>query len=180
MGLVAAWCEFAQTIFFYPALLAYVADTLAYPFDPGLAANGVYTAVVIVILFWGGVLLCSLGPALLPEGQPPGHRGAHHRHGGRHDHPHRRAVRVHPKRLARLLDLHRARHAGVPDHVRADVHRRAQAAPFGAATPGRLPSPGPGLLCLLCLLGTVSSVAALVIGFVPPAQFSHLNPVKYT
>ena len=35
-------------------------------------------------------------------------------------------------------------------------------------------------LGLLCLLGTVSSVAALVIGFVPPAQFSHLNPLKYT
>ena len=39
MGLLAVWCEFAQTIFFYPALLAYVADTLAYPFDPGLAAT---------------------------------------------------------------------------------------------------------------------------------------------
>jgi amino acid transporter len=65
MGLLAVWCEFAQTIFFYPALLAYVADTLAYPFDPGLAANGVYTAVVIIVLFWGGVLLCSLGPALV-------------------------------------------------------------------------------------------------------------------
>ena len=65
MGLLAVWCEFAQTIFLYPALLAYVADTLAYPFDPGLAANGVYTAVVIIVLFWGGVLLCSLGPALV-------------------------------------------------------------------------------------------------------------------
>jgi len=65
MGLLAVWCEFAQTIFFYPALLAYVADTLAYPFDPGLAANGVYTAVVIIVLFWGGVLLCSLGPVLV-------------------------------------------------------------------------------------------------------------------
>ena len=61
MGLLAVWCEFAQTIFFYPALLAYVADTLAYPFDPGLASNGVYTAVVIMVLFWGGVLLCSFG-----------------------------------------------------------------------------------------------------------------------
>ena len=30
------------------------------------------------------------------------------------------------------------------------------------------------------MLGTVSSVAALVIGFIPPAQFSHLNPLKYT
>jgi len=67
MGLLAVWCEFAQTIFFYPALLAYVADTLAYPFDPGLASNGVYTAVVIIGLFWGGVLLCSLGPTLVAK-----------------------------------------------------------------------------------------------------------------
>jgi amino acid transporter len=61
MGLLAIWCEFAQTIFFYPALLAYVADTFAYVIDPRLAGNGVYTAVVIIVLFWGGVLVSSRG-----------------------------------------------------------------------------------------------------------------------
>ena len=65
MGLLAVWCEFAQTIFYYPALLAFVAGTLAYVFDPGLASNGVYTAVVIIVLFWGGVLVCSRGQALV-------------------------------------------------------------------------------------------------------------------
>jgi amino acid transporter len=34
-------------------------------------------------------------------------------------------------------------------------------------------------LGLLCVLGAGSSVAALVIGFVPPSQFGHLNPVEY-
>jgi amino acid transporter len=34
-------------------------------------------------------------------------------------------------------------------------------------------------LPLLCVLGTVSSVAALVIGFIPPAQFAHSDPLKY-
>ena len=34
-------------------------------------------------------------------------------------------------------------------------------------------------LGLLCVLGAVSSVAALVIGFVPPSQFGRLNPVTY-
>jgi amino acid transporter len=34
-------------------------------------------------------------------------------------------------------------------------------------------------LGLLCLLGTVSSVAALVIGLIPPAQFGHSNPLTY-
>ena len=66
MGLLAVWCQFAQTIFYYPALLAYVASTLAYVInDPGLAGNGVYNAVVIIVLFWGGVLVCSRGQALV-------------------------------------------------------------------------------------------------------------------
>jgi amino acid transporter len=67
IGLLAVWCEFAQTIFYYPALLAYIAGTLAYVFDPRLANNGVYTAAVIVVLFWGGVLVSSRGVALVAE-----------------------------------------------------------------------------------------------------------------
>ena len=65
MGLLAVWCEFAQTIFSYPALLAYVAGTLAYVIDPGLAGNGVYNAAIIIVLFWGGVLVCSRGAAVV-------------------------------------------------------------------------------------------------------------------
>ncbi len=67
MGLLAVWCEFAQTIFYYPALLAYVAGTLAYVIDPRLAGNGVYNAIVIIVLFWGGVLVSSRGAALAAE-----------------------------------------------------------------------------------------------------------------
>ena len=65
MGLLAVWCEFAQTIFYYPALLAYVAGTLAYVIDPSIAGNGVYNAAVIIVLFWGGVLVSSRGLALV-------------------------------------------------------------------------------------------------------------------
>ena len=67
MGLLAVWCQFAQTVFYYPALLAYVAGTLAYVIDPGLAGNGVYNAVVIIVLFWGGVLVSSRGNTLVAE-----------------------------------------------------------------------------------------------------------------
>lgn len=65
MGLLAVWCEFAQTIFYYPALLGYVASTLAYVIDPSLAGNGVYNAAIIIVLFWSGVLLSSRGAALV-------------------------------------------------------------------------------------------------------------------
>jgi amino acid transporter len=65
MGLLAVWCEFAQTIFYYPALLAYVGSTLAYVFDQRLASNGRYTAIVIIVLFWACVLICSRGVSLV-------------------------------------------------------------------------------------------------------------------
>jgi hypothetical protein len=39
MGLLAVWCQFAQTIFYYPALLAYVGSTLAYVIDESLAST---------------------------------------------------------------------------------------------------------------------------------------------
>ena len=65
MGLLAIWCQFAQTIFYYPALLASVASTIGFVIDPSLATNGVYNAVVIIVLFWGGVLLVSFGPTLV-------------------------------------------------------------------------------------------------------------------
>ncbi len=64
MGLLAVWCEFSQTIFYYPALLAYVGSTLAYAIDQHLASNGTYTAAVIIVLFWAGVLVSSRGVSL--------------------------------------------------------------------------------------------------------------------
>ena len=61
MGFVAIWCQFAQTTFYYPALLAYVASTLAYVFAPSLAHSGLYTTVVIIVLFWSAVLVSGRG-----------------------------------------------------------------------------------------------------------------------
>jgi hypothetical protein len=43
MGFAAVWCQFAQTTFYHPAVLAYIASTLPYVFAPGLARQrGVY------------------------------------------------------------------------------------------------------------------------------------------
>ncbi|HXW59200.1 MAG TPA: APC family permease, partial [Solirubrobacteraceae bacterium] len=65
LGLLAVWCEFSQTIFYYPALLGYVGSTLAYVIDQRLASNGIYTAAIIIVLFWGGVAVCSRGVPLV-------------------------------------------------------------------------------------------------------------------
>ncbi|MGB3438286.1 MAG: APC family permease [Actinophytocola sp.] len=61
MGLLAVWCQFAMTIFYYPTLLAYVASTLAYVINPDLASNGVWTGAIIVIVFWAGVFVSAKG-----------------------------------------------------------------------------------------------------------------------
>jgi amino acid transporter len=61
MGFVAIWCQFAQTTFYYPAVLAYVASTLAYVFAPSLAHSGLYTTVVIIVVFWAAVLVSARG-----------------------------------------------------------------------------------------------------------------------
>jgi len=60
-GMLAVWCQFAMTIFYYPTLLGFVASTLAYVFNPELATSGVYTGIVIVIVFWTGVFLSARG-----------------------------------------------------------------------------------------------------------------------
>src|SRR3954466_15291461 len=60
-GLLAVWCQFAMTIFYYPTLLGFVASTLAYVFNPDLATNGVWTALVIVVFYWSGVFVSSRG-----------------------------------------------------------------------------------------------------------------------
>jgi amino acid transporter len=61
MGFLAVWCQFAMTIFYYPTLLGFVASTLAYVFNPALATNGVWTALVIVVFYWSGVFVSSRG-----------------------------------------------------------------------------------------------------------------------
>src|SRR5271166_574848 len=67
MGLLAIWCQFAMTIFYYPALLAYVASTIAYIINPDLANSGVYTAAIIIVLYWGSVLVSSHGVKVIAK-----------------------------------------------------------------------------------------------------------------
>ncbi|MER7174957.1 APC family permease [Streptomyces mesophilus] len=61
LGFLAVWCQFAMTIAYYPSLLAYVASTFAYVIHPSLAENGLYVAIVIVVIYWTGVWITSRG-----------------------------------------------------------------------------------------------------------------------
>ena len=61
MGFLAVWTQFAMTIFYYPALLGYVATTFSYAIDPRLANNGFYTAAVIIVVYWVAVMISLRG-----------------------------------------------------------------------------------------------------------------------
>ncbi|OIJ64245.1 APC family permease [Streptomyces mangrovisoli] len=65
LGFLAVWCQFAMTIFYYPSLLAFVASTISYIINPALASNGLYTAIVIMVLYWTGVWVSSQGTKAL-------------------------------------------------------------------------------------------------------------------
>jgi glutamate:GABA antiporter len=60
-GMLAVWCQFAMTIFYYPTLLGFVASTLAYVINPKLADSGIWTGAVIVVVFWAGVWVSARG-----------------------------------------------------------------------------------------------------------------------
>ena len=66
-GFIAIWTQFAMTLTYYPSLLAYVASTLAYVFMPSLASNGVYTAAVIVIIYWLSTMISMRGVGLVAK-----------------------------------------------------------------------------------------------------------------
>jgi glutamate:GABA antiporter len=60
-GFTAAWHQYAMTLFYYPSLLSFVAATLAYVIAPDLAASGVWTAIVIISVYWLGVMVTLRG-----------------------------------------------------------------------------------------------------------------------
>lgn len=51
-GFLAIWNQYALTLTYYPTLLASVAATLAFVISPDLASNGIFTAIVILVVYW--------------------------------------------------------------------------------------------------------------------------------
>lgn len=52
VGFLAIWLLWAENVIYYPALLSFIAGTLAYVINPNLAHHGLYTLTVIVSVFW--------------------------------------------------------------------------------------------------------------------------------
>lgn len=60
-GFFAIWMQWVHNVTWYPAILAFVATTLAYVFYPSLAQNNYFVLGVVLGGFWGMTLLNFLG-----------------------------------------------------------------------------------------------------------------------
>jgi amino acid transporter len=144
MGLLAVWCQFAQTIFFYLLLIGRKQGFLP-PYFQQVNRQGIE---VRIIATQGVVItLIAVLYAFIPSVS-------------------------HAFWIFTVLATQVYLIMYVLMFIAAIRLRRSQ-----PDHPGGYRAPA---LRLLCVLGTVSSVVALVIGFIPPAQFAHSNPLKYT
>ncbi len=60
-GFFAIWLQWIHSVSWYPAILSFVATTLAYVFYPPLATNTLFVMAVILISFWGMTILNFFG-----------------------------------------------------------------------------------------------------------------------
>jgi glutamate:GABA antiporter len=60
-GFLAIWLQWIENAIYYPALLSFIAATLAYIFNPDLANNKIYTLSVVLIVFWGTTFINLFG-----------------------------------------------------------------------------------------------------------------------
>lgn len=60
-GFLAVWLLWAENVIYYPALLSFIAGTIAYIIDPALANNTFYMLGIIIGVFWLTTLANLLG-----------------------------------------------------------------------------------------------------------------------
>jgi len=60
-GFFAIWMQWVHNIAWYPAIMSFIAATLAYVIDPTLIENKEYVLTIVLVGFWGMTLLNYLG-----------------------------------------------------------------------------------------------------------------------
>jgi len=60
-GFLAVWLQWIENVVWYPTILSFAAATIAYIFNPDLAANTTYTIVVVLCIFWGATIANFFG-----------------------------------------------------------------------------------------------------------------------
>ncbi|MCR2793895.1 amino acid permease [Microbacterium sp. zg.Y625] len=67
-GFTAVWLQWIQNVVWYPTQIAFIAAALAFVFlDPSLSNSGLYTAIIILTLYWGSTLITLRGGNLFAK-----------------------------------------------------------------------------------------------------------------
>jgi len=67
-GFTAVWLQWIQNVVWYPTQLAFIAAALAFVFvDPSLSDSGLFTAIVILVVYWGSTLITLRGGNLFAK-----------------------------------------------------------------------------------------------------------------
>ena len=67
-GFLGVWLQWIQNVVWYPTQLSFIAAALAFVVvDPSLANSGVFTAIVILVLYWGSTLITLAGGKLFAK-----------------------------------------------------------------------------------------------------------------
>ena len=67
-GFTAIWLQWIQNVVWYPTQLAFIAAAIAFVFlDPSLSSSGLFTAIVILVLYWGSTLVTLRGGNLFAK-----------------------------------------------------------------------------------------------------------------
>ncbi|MCS5720626.1 amino acid permease [Herbiconiux sp. CPCC 203407] len=67
-GFLAVWLQWIQNVVWYPTQIAFIAAALAFTFlDPSLSGSGLFTAIVILVLYWGSTLVTLRGGNLFAK-----------------------------------------------------------------------------------------------------------------
>jgi amino acid transporter len=61
IGYLAVWFQWVENVFYYPAILSFVAATLGFTISPALAHNPEYLIITILVIFWSVTLINVLG-----------------------------------------------------------------------------------------------------------------------
>ncbi|PCI93312.1 amino acid permease [Candidatus Aerophobetes bacterium] len=60
-SLIIIWLNWIYNVVWYPTIMALIAGTLTYMFNPALATNKLYISAMILVLFWGATYINCLG-----------------------------------------------------------------------------------------------------------------------
>ncbi|MEX0991190.1 MAG: amino acid permease [Actinomycetota bacterium] len=61
LGFLAVWCDYSENLVWFPTVLAFIASSLAYVFDPALASNKLFLVATMLAFFWTATIVNLFG-----------------------------------------------------------------------------------------------------------------------